>query len=219
MTSVFVPSILNEGTVVGTRLENCVTWYQNIVYRIKNNIVDIALIDGYIRSLIMPGMVMALKLTNEYFEYIFEGTVLNINLEYPSFITLQITKTDELINSREFPRFDIYIPSYIKSSWSEASYFSILTNLSLTGTAFRSKGHFDCGEECTAAIFLANNSHVKVKGKIVRISTKTPAWDYSIHFTDMVEDSSNLIYSYFMCLDEKAKQLQADFFKNIKKYL
>lgn len=216
MSSVSVSSILKEGTIVAARLENSVTWYQNIIYKVNNDVVDIALLDGYIKGLLMPGMSMVLKLTNEYFEYLFDGTILDVSLESPSFVTLHINKAEELINSREFPRFDIYLPSYVKSSWSKAYHFAILTNLSLTGMAFRSKARFDNCEECDVTIYLPENIPVDVKGKVIRKYEKHSVSDYSMHFTEMDEESSNLIYSYFMSLEDTTKSLQSEFSRNLE---
>ena len=210
MNAASVSTILKEGTIIYTRLGSNPNgaWYQNIVCKSESSTVCIPLIDTYLQSLIMIGTSISLKFGNEYFEYLFEGVVSNIKVDYLGLITVNVNKAEERINTRAYPRYDIYLASTISPLWSETPYFCIVTNLSFIGIAFASKYQFDSGEECDSSIYLPNHKIIRSKGKIVRKSVFNNIIEYGIHFTELTEENSCLLSDYLTELDEDKVRLQ-----------
>ena len=212
-------SFLKEGTIINTRIGSNSVWYQNIVFKSDGNIVCIRLLDSYLGNMIMPGTGFAIKQTNEYFEYLFEGVVTGIKADFPAYVTIYVNKADEIINTRVFPRYDTYLASNIRPYWDESPYFSIVTNISLGGVAFVSRHQFDYGEECDVSIYLPGSRMILCKGKVIRRNIKSDYTDYSMQFTEMNEDNSNYLSDYLESLGVKIEKLKSDFFENIKNRL
>lgn len=219
MNAVSVSSILHEGSVIGTKVGTNNIWYRNVVYKCESNNVWLGLTEDYIENLIMNGTRIVLKQTSEYFEYIFEGVVSNIQTEFPAQITVHITKAEEIINTRIFPRYDIYLASDIKPVWDDKNHFSIVTNISLGGIAFASKYVFDYGEECDVVIFLPEGKRVNCKGKVIRKNDKGEFIDYSMQFVDMDETNNNLVSEYLEMQGEQVDEMASHFVTAIKPYL
>lgn len=215
-----VSTVLKEGTIIRTKVGNSPAWYQNIVFKCEDDTVNIALIESYIENIIMLGTNISLKCANEYFEYLFEGVVSGINPEYPSSVTVHVTKASEMINTRTFPRYDVYLASNIKPLWDDSFHFAIVTNICLGGMAFLLKHQFDYGEDLDISVFIPENSQsVCAKGRIIRRSIKTNFIDYSMQFNEMDEQNSIILSNYLTTLEENWITVQNDFFDNIKKYL
>ena len=218
MGSISVSSILKEGMIVSTKLGTGCAWYNNIVYKVTDNSVYISLLDDYIRNLVMPGSTFTVKHTNEFFEYIFEGVVSHIEVDNPAHMVINVNKTEELINTRVFPRFDINLPAYLKPVWTDLRHFAITTNICLGGMAFVSRHSFDYGEECEINVHLSDSSIVYAKGKIIRKVAKNNHIDYSMQFIEMDEDNNNLLFTHLLRVEDKNSSLQTNYFNNIKKH-
>ena len=215
-----VYTILKEGTVVSTKLATSNIWHQNIVYKVEDNSVSIALITGYLESIIMPGQTMTIKLTNEDMEYLLFGSISEIQPQFPSLVTIDIHNIRDLKNSRVFPRYDVYVAANIKTKNSEDEHFAIIHDISLTGMAFYSKRDFSTAtEQLNLTIFLPNKHIIAAKGTIIRKVSYDSYIDYGINYTDMQEENNNSLYAFFSTLEEEKSRLRDTFFKSIKKHL
>lgn len=213
-------TILKESVVVYTKLSTSNIWHQNIVYKVEDKSVSIALITGYLESIIMPGQTMTIKLTNEDMEYIFIGIIGEIQPQFPSYVKVDIHSIKDLKNSRVFPRYDVYVAANIKSENTEEDHFAIIHDISLTGMAFYSKSDFSiCNEQLNLTIFLPNKNIIVAKGTIIRKISYDSYVDYGMSYTDMQEENNNSLYSFFAVLEEEKSELKDAFFKSIKKHL
>jgi len=98
-----VSKVLKEGTVVNTKLKNGDIWIQNIVYRTEKHMISIALLNEYLENIIMLGQTITIKYSSEHSEILFEGEIVKIRPEYPSYITIDIKDIKEVKNTRVFP--------------------------------------------------------------------------------------------------------------------
>ncbi|WP_010245937.1 PilZ domain-containing protein [Acetivibrio cellulolyticus] len=213
-------TILKEGTLIYTKLSTSNVWHQNIVYKVENKSVSIALITGFLENIIMPGQAITLKLTNEEMEYLFIGTVGEIQPQFPSHIKVNIESIKDLKNSRVFPRYDVYLAANIKSESSGEENFAIIHDISLTGMAFYSKQHFEIGtEQLNLTIYLPNKNTIDAKGNINRKSKYDSYIDYGMHYTDMQEENNNSLYAFFSVLEEEKSRMKENFLNSIKKHL
>ncbi len=213
-------TILKEGVVVYTRLSSSNIWHQNIVYKVEDNSVSIALIPGYLESIIMPGQTITIKLTNEDMEYLFIGDISSIQPQFPSLVTVDIKNIKDLKNCRVFPRYDVYVAASIKSENSEDEHFAIIHDISLTGMAFYSKRDFSiASDQLNLTIFLPNKDIISAKGTIIRKITYDSYIDYGMNYTDMQEENNNSLYAFFSILEKEKSRLRDTFFKSIKKHL
>ena len=213
-------TILKEGVVVYTRLSSSNIWHQNIVYKVENNSVSIALIPGYLENIIMPGQNITIKLTNEDMEYLFIGSISDIRPQFPSLVTVDVKSVKDLKNCRVFPRYDIYVAAKIKSENSEEEHFAIIHDISLTGMAFYSKSNFSiANEQLNLTIFLPNKDIISAKGNVTRKITYESYIDYGMNYTDMQEENNNSLYAFFSVLEKEKSRLRDTFFKSIKKHL
>ncbi|NLL07242.1 MAG: PilZ domain-containing protein [Clostridiaceae bacterium] len=213
-------TILKEGVVVYTRLSASNFWHQNIVYKVENNSVSLALIPGYLESIIMTGQTLTIKLTNEDIEYLFIGHISEIRPHFPSLITVDIKNIKDLKNCRVFPRYDVYVAASIKSENSDDDHFAIIHDISLSGMAFYSKKDFSiASEQLNLTIFLPNKNIIVAKGTVTRKMTYDSYIDYGMSYTDMQEENNNSLYDFFSMLEVEKSKLRDTFFKSIKKHL
>lgn len=213
-------TILKEGVVVYTRLSSSNIWHQNIVYKVEDNSVSIALIPAYLESIIMPGQTITIKLTNEDMEYLFIGNISEIQPQFPSLVMVDIKNIKDLKNCRVFPRYDVYVAASIKTENSEDEHFAIIHDISLTGMAFYSNRDFSIvSEQLNLTIFLPNKDIIAAKGTIIRKITYDSYIDYGMNYTDMKEENNNSLYAFFSILEKEKSKLRDTFFKSIKKHL
>lgn len=212
--------MLKEGVVVYTKLSSSNIWHQNIVYKVEDDSVSVALITGYLESIIMHGQTMTIKLTEEDVEYLFIGTVTQIQPQFPSYVTIKIKTIKDLKNSRVFPRYDVYVAANIRDDNSDAEHFAIIHDISLTGMAFYSKSDFSVDNgQLNLTIYLPNKNILCAKGIVNRKINNESYIDYGMKYTDMQEETNNSLYSYFSALEEEKTKLRNIFFKSIKKHL
>ena len=211
-----VSVILKEGTLVGTRLDNCLSWCGNIVYRSEGRIVYIALVDSYLEDAIAPGRTISIKYINEYFIYVFEGIVIKIDSEYPGYAAVRITSAEEVLNSRLSPRYDVHLAANMKPVWDSDSYPATVTDISFGGIAFICSNRFDYNEELNMEIHLHINQAIKTRGKIIKKSIKNKIAEYSMQFSDMDESSYKTLSLFFSQLEEDASVMYKHFLADIK---
>lgn len=216
MKSNSVLSVLKEGSIISTRFGTRNTWYPNTVCRIKNNHVYIPLIQSYLQNIIMPGSDLIIKYTCDHFEYIFEGVVCEIVADYPSYVVLKINKSEEIMNSRYFQRYDTYLASSVRPNGGTDFIFSIIINISLTGIAFISKHEFDYSEDNEVGILIPGRQKIYGKGKIIRKSAKEHYFEYSMQFTDMDDLNNNILSDYLTQLETDVLNLLEDYEHNFK---
>lgn len=216
MNTFAAKSILKEGTLVSTKLGNCNAWYNNIIYKIDEDQMVMSLIDSYLENTIMINSHLDVKYSNEFFEYIFEGTVVAIEPKSPRSITILIKRAEELVNTRSFPRYDTYIASTVKLLWEDTLHFSIVNNICLGGMAFVCKRELDYGEEANVCIYIPDFEVICSRGKIIRKTRKNNIFNYSMQFVDMDEANSIRISDYLASIDGINSELKEAFEKNVK---
>lgn len=209
-------SILFEGAVVSVKLAASSLWKQNIIYSVDDQNVSIALQDVYLYNVIMKGSAIVIKYTNEYFEYLFEGTVAKINPQYPASVLVHIDKCEELINTRAFQRFDTHLAAYVIPIWDDVNYFSVVTNISLGGMAFICKENFGYGDELNVCMYTPGSKTICVTGKVIRRSVKNSYIDYSMQFIQMLEEDSIVLSEYLDDLDSKIREMQEEYMNKIR---
>ncbi|OPZ90431.1 MAG: PilZ domain protein [Firmicutes bacterium ADurb.Bin419] len=213
-------TVLKEGTVVYTKLSSSSIWHQNIVYKVENKTVSVALLTGFLENIIMPGQKITIKLTNEDMEYLFLGSVGEIHPQFPSHVKVNIESIKDLKNSRIFPRYDVYLASNIKYENREEEYFAIIHDISLTGMAFFSKDNFEINnEQLHLTIYLPNKNIIFAKGNVNRKIEFDTYIDYGMHYTDMQEENNNSLYAFFSVLEEEKTKMKDSFHSFIKKHL
>lgn len=215
-----VYTILKEGTVVSTKLATSNIWHQNIVYKVENKSVSIALIPGFLENIIMPGQTITIKYTNEELEYLFIGIIEDITPQFPSSIKVNIRTIKNLKNTRVFPRYDVYVAATIKYENCEEEFFAIIHDISLIGMGFYSKDNFQMNnEQLSLTIFLPNKKIINAKGIINRKTSFEAYTDYGMKYTNMQEENNNSLYAYFSDIEKEKSRYKDTFFKSIKKHL
>lgn len=208
--------ILKEGTIVSTKLGSSVAWYRNIICKSNENSLWVELIVPYLENIISPGMPINIKYCNEYFLYLFEGTVTGISTGNPSFVEISVTTAEELVNTRSFPRYDTYLVCTAQTIWDEEGCFSILTNISYGGMAFMCSQRFDCGEELGIRIYLPENQQVYVRGKIINRCVLQGTYDYSLQFIIIDNEDRIKLSRHFSVLENEISTIQERFHKALK---
>lgn len=212
-----VSAILKEGSPVSTRIGYGPAWYRNIVYKSEGSLVQLSLIDRYMENTITAGSHVSIKFFNEFFVYLFNGIVHNICAGLPGYIIVQVTEAEEIINTRLSPRYDTYLPASLKPEWDSMSYFSIITDISYGGMAFTCAHRFDSSEDIEVAAFLPSNQVFQTKGRIVRRNIKSSIIEYSMQFTEINEQSCELLSKYFARLDAESTALYEQYLLYTKK--
>ncbi|MFZ5987005.1 MAG: PilZ domain-containing protein [Bacillota bacterium] len=215
-----ISTVLKEGMIINTKLSSSNVWLQNIVYAADSHSVSVALLNAYLENVIMIGQSIFIKYSSEQTELLFEGEIVKISPEFPSYITINISSVRELKNSRVFPRHDVYLASTIKTSDLQKEYFAIIHNVSLVGMAFYSRDHFEPGEkQLELSIYLPNKKIIIAKGRITRKIPQNSFIDYGMQYTEMSEESNNILSSFFSSLEDEKIRLREEFVNCIKKHL
>lgn len=216
MNAEAVSAILKEGMPVSIKLGTDIAWYRNIVYKSVRDSVYVALIGQYCDRAVAPGTNISIKYVNEYFIYLFEGTVYSVNTGSPGYITMHVTNAEEIINTRLSPRYDVHAAADLKPDWDDETYPSTVIDISFGGAAFICKHGFDYNEELALDIRLPIRTMVHVKGKIVRKSIKSGMIDYSVQFTEIDENNCSLLSKYFSLLEAEISAMHEQFIKEVK---
>lgn len=216
MNPAAVSSILQESSIVSTKILPGNIWHKNIVYGVEDRCVYMPVIYGYLQSLLLPGSHFVIKHSREYLEYLFEGTVTNIKPGPPSYLEIGINKVEELINVRAFPRYDVYLSAQLRPQWEDSQFFCIVNNISSTGLSFYSKQHFDYGEECQILISLPYGKIFASNGKIVRKYAKGSHIEYGMQFIDPDYSSITCLNEFFQSLESDSEKMKSEFIINVK---
>lgn len=215
-----INAILKEGTLVYTKLSTSNIWHQNILYKVENKTLTIALLQGFLESIIMPGQNITIKYTTESMEYLYSGTIAEIQPQFPSHVKVNIVSVKELKNLRVFPRYDVYLAANIKYENTEEDYFSIIHDISLSGMSFYSRDIFAIDDrQLNITIYLPDKSMIIAKGNVIRKTDHETYSDYGLKYTDMQEENNNSLYSFFSKLEEKKSKIKDSFFTSIKRHL
>ncbi|TYQ15237.1 UNVERIFIED_CONTAM: PilZ domain-containing protein [Acetivibrio alkalicellulosi] len=216
-----VSSLLKEGMVINTKLSSNNVWIQNILYKVENHSLSIALLSSYLENIVMIGQSLHIKYANEHTEYLFEGEITHIKPEFPSYITVNITSIKELKNIRVFPRQDVYLASNIRILDPVREYFAIIHNISLVGMAFYCKDILEPAQtQLEIFIYLPSKQTITAKGKIIRrVFKNDDIIDYGIQYTDMQEENNNSLSNFFNSIEEEKNNLRNEFITCIKKHL
>lgn len=207
---------MREGTTISTRLGSSLTWYRNIVYKSEGNCLYLALIEQYLENIIIPGSSISIKYINEYFIYLFEGTVCDIKARHPGYLTVRVTNAEEIINSRLSPRYDVYIAAAIKPGWDDKDCFAVITDISFGGLAFMCTYKFDYNEELEVSAYLPSGGIVTAKGKIIRKNQKNTIFDYSLQFNEINESDCSLLSRYLSSLESEISATYRQYLTDIK---
>lgn len=198
--------VLREGAVVYTKLYASNTWIKNTISKIRDNDLYIPLLTGYLSDIISIGNDITIKCSDDYNEYIVNGTITDIKVSNSSYVVVHINNVFETLNTRAFKRYDIFLASNIKSIDDKSAFFSIVTNISLGGMAFISNHEFGSDREAGATILIPDNKLITVKGTIVRKSMDSGIIDYGMKFIEVGPDSEKVLFDYLLALEKREKQ-------------
>jgi hypothetical protein len=219
LNTTVIKYILKEGLLVSTRLGPGNVWYNNIIYKVDDTRIVLSLIDSYLENIIMLNSHFELKYANEFFEYVFEGIVVDINPKHPRCVTVLVKKAEELVNTRFFPRYDTYIASTIKKLWDDVWHFSIVNNICLDGMAFICKHELNYGDEIDICIYLPDVEVICTRGKVLRKRHTNNLFNYSLQFIQMDETGSIKLSDYLAIADEINSNLTNFFLEHVKDQL
>ena len=207
MNAMAVGSILKEGMTVGVKLGPDAPWHGNIVYKVEGGSICIANMDSFSDQAV-PGYNAWIKYSNDYFVYLFSGTVLSVSHVHPKHITIKIISAEEMINSRLFPRYDVNLPATARPVWDNEAHRCTVTDLSYGGAAFICDCCFDVHEQLEMTLYLPGEVVVIVTGKVVRRNTASlAASNHSVQFIECDNTSSRQLSAYFSQLEDEVSEL------------
>lgn len=208
MNSNCISKLVVPGTLISFKINSKPTWSLNIITSCSGDTIDIPLTPDLMKFCLFLNAKIDIKYVNEYFEYIISGNVAKIELSGSPYISIKINDIKESVNQRVFPRRDIYLPASLTHR--NSVYFCTITNLSLGGVAFLHNQKIDFIGECEINILLEYTGTVFAKGNILRCSKHDyldNIYKYSMMFTYMDEENSNLLHSYFHDLEASFNKL------------
>lgn len=200
-------SVLKEGAVISTRIESSMQWHENVIYRRYDSMIHISMINEYLNDTVSIGKEVYLKANDDYYEYDFKGTISDIRLCSPGYLVVQLQDASEIINTRAFRRYDIFLSSNIRIEEDTADFFSIVTNISLGGAAFISNRHFESGTGASIEINLPDNNAIHVNGKITRpYLNDEKITSYGFTFTGLDPENARLLSEFIQ--EEESKKIK-----------
>jgi hypothetical protein len=212
--------VLKEDMVINTRLSSSNIWIPNVVYKVENHTVTVGLLSEYLENIIMLGQNMTLKVSSSKTEFLFEGEIVGINPDFPSYVTIKIRDIKKLKNIRTEPRYDVYLGSVVKPATSGEECFAIVHNISLMGMAFYSRDDYKIGDQIFEfSICLSDSKTVKAIGKVTRVSLKEHFSDYGFQFTETNEKNNMLISDLFNSIEDEKDKLREEYLSCVKKHL
>ena len=185
-----ISKLLIPGSLISIRFGNDHIWFYNIVCNCNEEGIDIPLIAELMKSCIFVDTCVTIKFKNEYFEFVIHGSISKIELGTSPFIRICAIDIFGNINNRAFPRHYVYLPASL-SIGSDITYFCTVLDISLAGISFLLDKEIPSATECEANIFLNENKSIFSKGIILRSTTQSSLFKFSMQFTFMNEEDSN----------------------------
>lgn len=215
-----VSKVLTEGTIVSTKLGTSSIWLQNIIYKSQNHKISISLLNEYLENIIMIGQPVIIKHSSELSEILYEGQIVDIHPDFPSFVKIHLSSVREEKNERVFPRYDVHLASTMTVGNRIDESFAIIHNLSLAGMSFYCKDDFSPEEDVVKfTIYLTNNKSVCAVGKIKRKIQLPDFIEYGLSFTEMHEENNNILSSFFSLIEIDRASLHDEYINCIRKHI
>jgi hypothetical protein len=201
-------AVLKEGMMIGIKLGAKTPWHGNIIYNIDSTTIRVAYIEKFMKGIAEPGCPVLIKYSNDNFFYYYSGKVINVSGNPAGFITIKVETAEEIINNRLFPRYDVRLEAALKPVWDEEVYYCTVTDLSYSGAAFVCTHSFEFNEQIEMSLKLANNTTVKITGKVVRRKvSKIAAIDHAVQFIECDTVNNRLLSEYFAQLEKEISDI------------
>lgn len=208
MENVKMIDFLKEESVIKTKLDKANDWIPNIAYKIYNDeeLLEIALDERYLQSLVMVGDVMEVTQTLEGYEYIMEGIITQIKIEPTRTIILKINEIKKIPNYRKDERYSVSYATTVKSFAEEEGVFGVVVNISISGLAFVCKTSFVPGELVILSIMLPASTF-SIDAEIVRVSETEKGYEYGVKFLRTDEEAVSDIKKLIEDIKEREDRL------------
>ena len=203
--------------MVGVRVGSSVPWHGNVIYEVNGSTINIAYVDKFMKNIAIPGCIACVKYSNDYFSYYFSGTVKSVSTKPPEYISVEIDTTEEIINNRLFPRYDVSLKASLKPVWDDHIYQCTVTVLSYSGAEFICPHEFHNNELLRMSIFLPDNVTAELSGKVLRRKDfQSATSDYIVQFIECDIVSNKLLTKYFSQLEDEASEIYRRYVAVIK---
>ena len=197
-----ISSILRKGSSISTRIGLGIKWQENTVHKSTDDSITTYLLKSYVDNAILPGEKFYLKYSDGYYEYLFDGVVSNVSANSPGYIDINISNYEKHVNARNFKRYNIFIPSNIKSVTEKTSFFSIITNISMSGLSIITNHKLQKNTETEILLKLSNSNNLNLMGKITRICKKNNIIEYGLEFSKVDKQTKKKLLNYLVALEE-----------------
>lgn len=210
LSEIGLSKLILPGSLICMRINNNPTWSLNIAFNCSDESIDIPLTSDLMKYCLFVDTIVTIKFKNDVFEYIINGYVSKIELCGSPFIRVQVIDLCGNINNRIFPRHYVYAPAIICIE-NNTPYYCTVENISLGGISFFLNKSIPTSTNCEANIFLNDKNSIYCKGTILRSSPKGLLHEYSMQFTFMDEEDSNVLYSYLDSIDSHYDYLRSKY--------
>jgi len=208
MEEIKINELLHRGSKIKTQVQDSREWISNTivnVYEVTDE-VEIIFDDRYLDELILVGDAMKITYKEDEWEYIIDAWITGIKVEPNKFITLKIVSVKKISNLRKDERYSVNYGAVIYGINSDEGTFGVVTNISVSGLGFVTRGGFVVGELIRISIILPSSSF-DIDAEIVRSASSTKGMEYGVRFIREDEQATDEIIALINDLKEREDRL------------
>jgi len=207
--------IFRRGTVISIKHPSIFEPVLNVIQKVDSNNIYFKLSKSFLKNNVLKGDTMSCQIFNDKYEYVLEGTIIDIDIHNPKYVQFGINEIKRYMNNRSVKRYLVSIQASISLEQTNKSIYSIIKNISIDGVnaVFREVINKNALVNITISAFINKEETLQFKARVVRSINRSCYTEYGFRIIEIDESNKNLLNRLIYCLEKNESSFVEEYLK------
>ncbi|MCX8130144.1 MAG: PilZ domain-containing protein [Clostridia bacterium] len=197
---------ITKGTVISIKHPLLFEPVLTVVQKTEGNNVFFRIPDTFLKYNIFKGDQITIQTLQDNYEYVIQGMISDIELQYPRQVQVSIDKVDRYKNKRKSKRYLTNLQANISSADISRNLYAIVKNISDSGVSAVIREQLDTDSIVVMSICIPDNGLLEFKAKIIRNTRKANYYEYGMEIIKIDEGNKSLLSKLIASLNKNEKE-------------
>lgn len=187
--------ILKRGSVISIKHNSVFEPILSVIQKVEGRNIYFRIPEMFLRSNVFKGDQIICSLMQKQYEYIINGHISEIDLNYPWLVEVTANQIKKLKNNRNTKRYLVNFQSKVFSKSIGEPIYAIIKNIGKYGisAAFKEKIYPECLVDVYISISISKDENLEFKAKVLRIADKGVYNEYGLQIIEIDDHNKDLL--------------------------
>jgi len=207
--------LFRKGTVISIKSHSLFEPVLNVIQKIEGDNVYFRIPEEFLRNNIFKGEKLICQVIQDKHEFVIEGKISNIDVQYPGMVELFVEKISKFRNKRASKRYNASFHTIVSSASMERRIYAITKNISLSGVGLIFKENIDVPSVVglKVSVNIRTNEVLEFNARIIRSVAKNGYNEYGLEIISIDDKNRDLLDKVIYQLNQSESAYIAQYLK------